>query len=162
MVLVFQHFPPFPAQMKSLENYNIRAIFTGHTHANRILRFGDILYVNTPPPGGAGLDKSPATIRVVRFVDDGIEIDSHTLGYGNQAEFAAQPAPVETGAPAIKLGRDWPAFKGDAARTGVSEDVVRPPLPTSRARAASTPSTLPLAPGDGWPRLGEAPPPPWL
>jgi outer membrane protein assembly factor BamB len=50
---------------------------------------------------------------------------------------------VDEDAPRVQAGADWPMFRGDAGRTGVSRGVLRPPLRLAWAR--STGGTLNLS-----------------
>ncbi|HOF87476.1 MAG TPA: PQQ-binding-like beta-propeller repeat protein, partial [Armatimonadota bacterium] len=129
-LLIFQHFPPTAAQMALYRTYRARAVFSGHTHSNRVFRDGDILYVNTPPFIRGGLDFSPRTYRVVTFTGGRIALESYASGFGTHRLAETDPAlPHASGRlPAVRPRRDWPMFKGDPARTGVARDAVKPPF----------------------------------
>ncbi|OPZ86235.1 MAG: Serine/threonine-protein kinase AfsK [bacterium ADurb.Bin429] len=129
-LLIFQHFPPTTAQMALYKTYHARAVFSGHTHANRVFRDGETLYVNTPPFFGGGLDFSPRTFRVVSLKGNQISLESYASGFGQHSLAETGPSPAESPArmTAVRLRRDWPMFKGDPARAGVARDAVTPPF----------------------------------
>jgi outer membrane protein assembly factor BamB/predicted phosphodiesterase len=134
-LLIFQHFPPTSAQMALYQQYNTRAIFSGHTHANRVMQVGKILYVTTPPLLGGGLDLNPRSYRLVTFTDGQITLDSLAIGYGSQRTFPAPPVGAADPKPAIRLRADWPMFKGNPARTGSASDTLKPPCAVSWTQA---------------------------
>lgn len=129
-LLIFQHFPPTAAQMARYQAYHARAVFCGHTHANRVFKDGETLYVNTPCFSGGGLDLSPRTYRVVTFTDGHISLDSYATGYGKQRlpEVVNPPTEMAKPLPTVQVRSDWPMFKGDPARSGVARDAVKPPF----------------------------------
>jgi|GEM_PF-858266 len=71
-ILFFQHYPPSPEQLDLLAKYNIRAVFSGHWHSNKILRYQNIMAYNTPPFRFGGIDNSPAGFRLVTIDQDTI------------------------------------------------------------------------------------------
>lgn len=125
-VVILQHYPPNPDQMEFYQQFNVRAIFTGHTHADLVFQCGDILYVNTLGVSHSR-DYSPQTIRVAKFEGDKILLENYSPGYGNQSDVPERPV-VKGAAEPVKTKSDWPTFQGNAGRTGVAGDKLSPVL----------------------------------
>ncbi len=91
-VLVFQHYPPTQNQLELLNRKNVKAIFTGHWHSNKIFKYKNLYSYNTPAFRFGGIDNSPAGYRLITLEADSIYTEFRFLT--PQKHFAiASPAP---------------------------------------------------------------------
>jgi outer membrane protein assembly factor BamB/predicted phosphodiesterase len=65
-VFAFQHYPAEPQDLANLQGHDVRAIFTGHWHSNKITSHGGgIASINQPTFLMGGIDGSPSSFRIV-------------------------------------------------------------------------------------------------
>ncbi|MBN2090497.1 metallophosphoesterase, partial [candidate division KSB1 bacterium] len=92
LVLIFQHYAPTQNQIEFLARKNVKAIFTGHWHSNKIFNYEGLYSYNTPPFRFGGIDNSPAGYRLITLETDSIFTQFRFLT--PQKHFAiASPAP---------------------------------------------------------------------
>lgn len=91
-VLVFQHYAPTQNQIESLSHKNVKAIFSGHWHSNKIFRYEGLYSYNTPTFRFGGIDNSPAGYRLVTLEADSIYTQFRYLTPQKHFEIAS-PAP---------------------------------------------------------------------
>ena len=83
-ILIFQHFPPTEEQLEKLLTFDVKAIFSGHWHSNKIIQYKGIMLYNTPPLRFGGIDNSPAGFRVVHVDWDTVYTHFHFGGVHNK------------------------------------------------------------------------------
>lgn len=65
-ILVFQHYPPKPEELQKFGSHNVRAVFSGHWHTNKItLHENGLANINHPTFIMGGIDGSPSSFRIV-------------------------------------------------------------------------------------------------
>jgi outer membrane protein assembly factor BamB len=79
LVAAFLHAPPYEPQASNLAAAGIDYLFTGHAHANRLIRHGTMIEVNTEPLIMGGIDYTPAGYRVVALEGNELRTAHHTL-----------------------------------------------------------------------------------
>lgn len=80
-VVAFYHASPTDEFAAVLAGLGVDYLFTGHTHANRVIQHGALLEVNTQTAAFGALDYTPAGYRVVTF-DGGLgvpRLEHHTV-----------------------------------------------------------------------------------
>ncbi|MHB0999237.1 MAG: outer membrane protein assembly factor BamB family protein [Armatimonadota bacterium] len=63
--IFIQHYLPSRANMNLFKELNVSAVMSGHWHGNRVDNNSGVLNLNTPPFRFAGIDRTPASFRVV-------------------------------------------------------------------------------------------------
>src|SRR5208283_1613104 len=111
-LIVFQHYPPKPAQIEELKSYGVKAIFTGHWHSSKITNHDGMLDINTPTFRFGGIDVSPAGYRIVEIKEDQI-IPQFIIG-GLKSTLADSLETINTSLTTPTT--DWVTFKGTPAR----------------------------------------------
>ena len=120
------------------------AIFTGHLQHDRVFRYGKILYVNTPPLIFGSINISPRTFRLVSFQDGKLRLDDIFPEVGKHETWVQNIVrPAAADSPRPQPHESWPMFQHDAARTGQTADVVKPPLELAWRR--TLPGTIHLS-----------------
>lgn len=79
-VLFFQHYPATEGLLNLLSQYNTKAIITGHWHASKVLKWKDVLCVNSPTLRFGGIDLSPRLFRLISFKDGELVLEDHFSG----------------------------------------------------------------------------------
>jgi outer membrane protein assembly factor BamB/predicted phosphodiesterase len=119
-----------------LRSRSIVASFSGHWHSSRLYDDGHTVHVNQPTGSMGGIDYSARGYTVVSLDGTGgVDLRRRLIGTsrrGRQTGVCSVPEPpsmsVDVDAPEVRVGDDWPQFKGGPARTGASADGPVPPL----------------------------------
>ena len=79
-IVVVMHTPPSVAFLDRLSEYNVTLVLYGHQHASKVFTHGTITTAAAPPLCFGGLDYGPRGYRLVRFADEGFELELRSLG----------------------------------------------------------------------------------
>lgn len=79
-IVLVMHTPPSVAFLDRLSEYNVALVLYGHTHASKVFTRGKITTASAPPLCFGGLDYGPRGYRLVRFTNEGFELELRSLG----------------------------------------------------------------------------------
>ncbi len=92
LVIALGHVPPSRALAEDMRDAGVDVLFTGHWHANRVVRHGALVEYNTQPMVMGGIDLSPAGYRVVEFDNGVLGVAHHTFVDAPVVELVWPPA----------------------------------------------------------------------
>ena len=78
-IVVVVHTPPPISFLEALSQYNVRLVLHGHLHSNKVFSYKEMVVAATPPFCFGGIDTSPRGYRVVRFGEEGAEVEIRAL-----------------------------------------------------------------------------------
>ena len=102
-IVVVVHTPPPVSFLEALSWYNVRLVLHGHWHSSKVFSYKEMVVAATPPFCFGGIDTSPRGYRVVRFGDDGVEVEIKSAGISLPSEDTS----VEVSLNGIALRLRW-------------------------------------------------------
>lgn len=79
-IVVVVHTPPPISFLEALSRYNVRLVLHGHWHSSKVFSYKELVVAATPPFCFGGIDTSPRSYRVVRFGEEGAEVEIKSAG----------------------------------------------------------------------------------
>ena len=105
-IVVVVHTHPPVSFLEALSRYNVRLVLHGHWHSSKVFSYGEMVVAATPPFCFGGIDTSPRGYRVVRFGEEGAEVELCALK-STGVSLPSEDTPVEVSLDEIGLRLRW-------------------------------------------------------
>ena len=105
-IVVVVHTPPPVSFLEALSRYNVRLVLHGHWHSSKVFSYKEMVVAATPSFCFGGIDTSPRGYRVVRFGEEGAEVElcAHK---STGVSLPSEDTPVEVSLDEIGLHLRW-------------------------------------------------------
>ena len=105
-IVVVVHTPPPVLFLEALSRYNVRLVLHGHWHSSKVFSYKEMVVAATPSFCFGGIDTSPRGYRVVRFGEEGTEVELCALK-STGVSLPSEDTPVEVSLDEIGLRLRW-------------------------------------------------------
>ena len=105
-IVVVVHTPPPVSFLEALSRYNVRLVLHGHWHSSKVFSYGEMVVAATPSFCFGGIDTSPRGYRVVRFGEEGAEVELYAHK-PTGVSLPSEDTPVEVSLDEIGLRLRW-------------------------------------------------------
>lgn len=103
--VLFMHTPPAIEFLDLLSRYNVSLVLFGHTHCSKAFRYNDMVVGSPTPLCFGGYDGNSRGCRIVRFTEDGFELD--LMQQTTTPRRGREPARVPLGGRSGSLSLRW-------------------------------------------------------
>ena len=105
-IVVVVHTPPPVSFLEALSRYNVRLVLHGHWHSSKVFSYKEMVVAATPSFCFGGIDTSPRGYRVVRFGEEGAEVELYAHK-PTGVSLPSEDTPVEVSLDEIGLRLRW-------------------------------------------------------
>ena len=78
--VVLMHPSPSVELLEQLADHKVSLVLHGHTHISKVFEYSGITVASLPPLCFGGIDTTPRAYRIVRFANEGFELELRPLG----------------------------------------------------------------------------------